>query len=221
MSNPSDHGPAARIGVLGGTFDPIHIGHLVIAEAARLELGLQKVLFVPAKAQPFKLDRPTTPAAHRLTMVRLATASNDAFAVSTVETDREPPSYTADTLRLLAESEVGAADAGDQAIYFVCGADALLDLEHWYRPDEILRLATIAVARRPGCGDDAAQDAAAHRLMQRFGGRVVFFAAPRLDISSTEVRERIAGGQAVRYLVPDPVLAYAAEHDLYGAGMAR
>jgi nicotinate-nucleotide adenylyltransferase len=220
MSNPTDHGPSARIGVLGGTFDPIHIGHLVIAEAARLELGLGRVLFVPASAQPFKLDRPTTPASHRLAMVQLAVADNDAFAVSTVDIDRETPSYTADTLRLLVERGADASGAGNQAIYFVCGADALLDMEHWYRPDEILRLATIAVARRPGCGDDAVQDAAARRLTERYGGRVTFFAAPRLDISSSEVRERLAGGRAVRYLVPDAVLAYAAAHDLYGAGTA-
>lgn len=220
--NMPDHGDlldtrGRRIGVLGGSFDPIHIGHLVIAEAARCELGLGRVLFMPARAQPFKLDWTTAPPEHRLAMVQAAIAGNEAFAASRIELDRKPPSYTADTLRLL-DTQADGAPNPERRLFFICGADALLDMHDWYHPEVILRHATIAVADRPGCGDERALRLAASELTGQFGGEVVFFDAPRLDVSSSEIRERLAGRRSVRYLVPEAVLAYLSEHRLYGAG---
>lgn len=200
---------AQRLGLFGGTFDPIHFGHLAIAEAAREELRLDKVLFVPARVQPHKQARPITDAERRWEMVRLAVAGNPCFEPSRLELDREGPSYTADTV-----AEIRRQAGPGEEIFFVCGADTLLELDSWYRPADLMAWATIAAARRPGCEEVAVTGAAAD-LEARFGGRVVLFEAPLLDVSSSLIRERSAAGRSIRYLVADGVREYIVRNCLY------
>ncbi len=211
-----------RLGVLGGTFDPIHQGHLVIAQCALYELGLDRVLFVPARVQPQKAHRRIVAARHRMAMVSAAVQDNERFSVSSCEIDRDPPSYTAETLAILRREVVHDGLAAtpnsigcEPEIYFICGSDSLLDMRNWYRPDNILSQAVIAVARRPGYDDQTSITAAAAELTRRWGGAVRLFDAPRLDISSTELRDRLAVGKPVRYLIPEPVRIYINKHSLY------
>lgn len=194
-----------RLGIFGGTFDPIHHGHLAIAEAARQELALERVLFVPAAQQPLK-QRHAAPAAERLELVRLATAGNPAFAVSTLELERPGPSYTADTLAAIRAAHPGAA------LWFIIGADATRWLPQWHRLDRVVAEARLGVIARPGYELDLDALAAGQPLL---AGRMDLLAAPRLDISATELRERIAAGRSIRYLVPDSVAARIAAAGLY------
>lgn len=196
-----------RVGVLGGTFDPVHVGHLLLAEHARAALALDLVLFVPA-GQPWrKSHREITPGEHRLAMLRLAIAGNDGFGISDIELRRSGPTYTADTLESL------AAERLDDELYFIIGADALADLPNWHAPERIVQHAMLAVAPRVGDQLDATEspppgvDPA----------RIVTLPMPRIDISSTDVRSRVGQGASVRYLVPDAVAAYIAAHRLYVA----
>ena len=133
-----------RLGLLGGTFDPIHCGHLVIAEEARVRLDLAEVRFIPAGQPPHKLAHAVSPAADRLAMIERAIAGNPAFTVSTLEIERTGPSYTVDTL-----SQVAEAEGSDCAVHFIVGGDALPDLLSWYAPDRLLELCTLVVVRRP------------------------------------------------------------------------
>jgi nicotinate-nucleotide adenylyltransferase len=216
------HPPAVRpgpLGVLGGTFDPIHVGHLAIAEEAREALGLERVLFVPAGEPPHKPGRPITPASDRLAMVAAAIGDNPAFELSRAEVDRPGPSYAVDTLRILAD-EVRATGA-EPELWFILSDEALAGLPSWRQPRRLLELARLAVFPR-GAG---AGPANGNRLRldttwvsQQFpglGDRVVFLDGPRLAVSASEIRERIAAGRSVRYLVPPAVLAYITDHHLY------
>jgi nicotinate-nucleotide adenylyltransferase len=184
-----------RLGILGGTFDPIHLGHLILGEAAREQLGLDSVLFVPAGTQWRKANREIAPAEHRVAMVELAVADNPAFEVSTVEVERQGPSYTADTLEELAETP-------DAELFLVLGKDAYEDLPNWVRPERIRELATLAVAARNG--ENVTVEPPAVRLEM-----------PEVGISATEVRQRVVAGRTIRYLVPAPVEAYIRKHGLY------
>ncbi|HEY5435193.1 MAG TPA: nicotinate-nucleotide adenylyltransferase [Candidatus Limnocylindrales bacterium] len=194
------------VGILGGTFDPIHHGHLVIAEEAREALGLERVLLVPAAEPPHKPDSVVTPAEHRLAMVELAVAGNPAFAVSGIEVERGGPSYTVETLETLLRE--GVSDP-----WFILSAEALAGFPAWRRPDRILELCRLAVVPR---GNHDALDAAWVR--GHFPGRedrIAFLAGPLLPISGSVVRRRAAAGRSVRYLVPDAVARYIADHALY------
>ena len=194
------------VGILGGTFDPIHHGHLVIAEEAREALGLERVLLVPAAEPPHKPDSVVTPAEHRLAMVELAVAGNPAFAVSGIEVERGGPSYTVETLETLLRE--GVSDP-----WFILSAEALAGFPAWRRPDRILELCRLAVVPR---GDHDALDAAWVR--EHFPGReerIAFLAGPLLPISGSVVRRRAAAGRSVRYLVPDAVARYITDHALY------
>lgn len=189
-----------RVGVFGGTFDPPHVGHLAIAEWARDRLALARVLLVPAGEPPHKRGRPVTAARHRLAMARLAARGNPAFAVSPIEAEREGPSFTVDTLRALRVRERGAR------LFLVIGADSLDDFPDWRDPEGILELATLAVAERNGAGG-----------RKRSRPPHVRLEFPPLDISSSVLRRRARDGHSLRYLVPDPVIAYIRRHGLYGA----
>jgi nicotinate-nucleotide adenylyltransferase len=189
-----------RIGVFGGTFDPPHAGHLALAERARDELGLARVLFVPAADPPHK--RAYTPLAHRLAMARLAVRGFPAFAVSDLEARRAGPSYTVDTLRELHRRHPAAE------LWLLLGEDSLRDLPAWRDPSAIATLARIAVAPRPGV-----------HARPRAGTRVTWLSAPALDIASHDLRARARRGESLRVLVPDPVIAYARRHRLYAARM--
>jgi nicotinate-nucleotide adenylyltransferase len=198
---------AQRIGIYGGTFDPVHIGHLAIAEDARHALGLAQVLFVPAARQPLKDDAQGATPAQRLEMVRLACASNPCFAASDVELRRPPPSYTVDTLAALR----AAADPATELV-FILGADAARDLPRWHRAAEIPRLVRLAIVGRPGYSLRLAE------LEARLPGISAYctlLAGPRLEVSSSDLRARLAAGRPTRYQIPDPVLAYIAQHRLY------
>lgn len=193
-----------RLGVLGGTFDPVHVGHLILAETAREQLALGRVVFVPAGVPWRKAVVSITEPEHRLAMLRLAIAGNPAFAVSDVEVTRVGPSYTAETLKALAKEHTGAE------LFFLLGEDALADLPNWYQPRRILQLATLAVARRPG-GPAEAGDEAPRGL----SAGLVRLEMPRIDISASALRARVRDGLSVRYLVPEAVEAYIREHGLY------
>ncbi len=199
-----------RVGILGGTFDPVHLAHLRLAEDARESLALDEVLFVPA-GDPWRKSDPHGPsgrritaAEHRLAMLTLAVAGNDDFAISEIELRRDGPTYTADTLEQLAGERL------DDEFWFIVGADALADMPNWHEPERIVAHATLAVAARAGEAVDPGMIG-----VPGIGERVEKFAMPRMDISSTDIRERVAAGRSIRYLVPPEVERYIAAHQLY------
>jgi nicotinate-nucleotide adenylyltransferase len=193
-----------RIGVMGGTFDPIHHGHLVAAEEARWQFGLERVLFIPT-GQPWQKPVGVTAAEDRYLMTVIATASNPAFVVSRLEIDVPGPTYTVDTLRRLR-----AQQPEDTRLFFITGADAVLQILTWKEPDQVLALAEFIAATRPGFDLDS--------LVSQVPGaasRVRRMDIPALAISSSDLRGRVARGAPIRYLVPDGVARYIDEHGLY------
>ncbi|MBI2300577.1 MAG: nicotinate (nicotinamide) nucleotide adenylyltransferase [Armatimonadetes bacterium] len=195
---------AQRIGVYGGTFDPPHVAHLILAERAREHLGLVRVVFVPCGTPALK-PAAAAPPEHRLAMLRLAVADRPEFAVDDLELRRDGLSYTVDTLRAIAVAAPGAQH------WLILGADAVRDFERWREPAEILRLARLAVALRYGV--DPAESTAT--LSEASRARVDPVPMPRLEIASSDVRAEVAAGRSIRYLVPDTVAAYIAKHRLY------
>lgn len=196
-----------RFGVLGGTFDPIHYGHMVIAQEALACLRLDKVLFVPAHESPHKTQESHTAAEHRLRMVQLAIASNPCFEVSEVDLARPAPSYTIDTLALL-QRELGP----EAELFFLMGMDSLAGLLTWYRPDLLIARARLAVAVRPGyCVDLQAFEEA----LPGFTARVDLLQPPELAISSRDLRRRVSEGLPIKYQLPDSVEEYIREQGLY------
>jgi len=198
-----------RLGVLGGTFDPPHYGHLALAEAARVQLGLARVLFVPAGEPPHKPVRPVTPGHHRAAMVALAVADNPAFALSRVDLDRPGPHYTVDMLGLV-QRQVPEA-----ALFFLIGGDSLAHFLTWRDPAGIARQAHLAVMERPGYEPDL------ETLEQAVPGlceRLVWLDVPHLDISASDLRRRVRRRLPIRYLVPPAVEGYVREHGLYRVG---
>lgn len=201
-----EHDLRGAHGVFGGTFDPIHLAHLAVAEAARDDLGLASVTFIPAGEPPHKVGRRISAAHHRAAMVEAAIADNPGFAMSRMELERDGPSYTVDTLERLA-----AAGAGPLAL--IMSMDSYLDLPTWRYPERVLALATLVVAPREGF-----QAPGPEFLPERVTGataRVVFLAGPHLRLSASELRDRAAVGRSLRYLVPDAVAAYIGDHGLY------
>ena len=196
----------AAIGIMGGTFDPIHIGHLILAQQAWETFGLGKVMFVTAADPPHKPERVVAPAGRRHEMVCLAVEGNEHFECSSIEIDRCGPSYTVDTLRRIAETH-----AADTRLYLLMGADEASDLMSWRDPYGILELATIAVANRPGCSVAEAIGC----LPDDFGSRLIPLEMPGVDISSTDIRARVGSGRSMKYLVPEAVENYIARHGLY------
>ncbi|HEX2088073.1 MAG TPA: nicotinate-nucleotide adenylyltransferase [Solirubrobacteraceae bacterium] len=181
--------------MLGGTFNPPHLGHLVMAQEAHAQLGLDRVVLMPVASPPHKALEDDPGAEERLRMCELAVAKDDRFGVSRLELDRGGPSYTVDTLR-----EIHAASPGDD-LTFIVGGDMAHSLPTWREPAAVLALAALGVAERAG----AARTQIAERLAPLGAGRVRFFDMPRLDISSTAVRSRVREGRPIRYLVPDDV----------------
>ncbi len=194
-----------NIGVLGGTFDPIHIGHLIVAEEARIKLGLEEVLFVPAGEPWLKQDRDVTPAIHRVEMVRRAIADNPDFKLSTLEVDRSGPSYTVDTLQALQEQ------LSETSLFFVLGRDTLAELPLWKEPRKVIQLCRLVVPPRLGSRDLRHLEESMPGLMTR----VVQLDMPVIGISSSGIRHRLAQGMSVRYLVPPGVEAYITEQRIY------
>jgi nicotinate-nucleotide adenylyltransferase len=200
-----------RAGILGGTFDPVHLGHLLLAEQAREALALDRVILMPAARPPHKPGRVLTPFDVRLEMVRLAIGDAEGLVVSGIERDPARPSWTVETLRRL----LTAAGAPEE-IWLLLGADSLEELPTWREPEEIVRLARLAVYPRPGW--DAATMVASLSPAQeawRAAGRLVLLEGPRLALSSSEIRERSRQGRSLRFLVPEPVRSFIAIHGLY------
>lgn len=197
--NPSRH-RARRIGVMGGTFDPIHHGHLVAASEVQAVFGLDEVVFVPTYVQPFKLGRPVTAAEHRYLMAVIATASNPLFSVSRVDIDRGETTYTIDTLRDL------HAIFAKAELFFITGADAIADIMKWKDVEKLFELAHFVGVTRPGVTFNPTGLPAKH---------VSLVEVPAMAISSTDCRARVKSHQPVWYLVPDGVVQYIAKYGLY------
>jgi nicotinate-nucleotide adenylyltransferase len=196
-----------RIGVLGGTFNPPHLGHLVCAQEAYLQLELSRVTLIPARIPPHKPVDEEPGVRHRLEMCRLAIAGHpERFDVSDVETGRDGPSYTVDTLEGL------HAEQPESELFLIVGADVAIGFPTWREPERVLSLATLAVAQRPGTSRPAVEAA----LRQVTGGeRATFFPMPEIGISSTMLRERARAAQPTTYLMPDSVRSYIDGHRLY------
>jgi nicotinate-nucleotide adenylyltransferase len=207
--------PGLRLGIMGGAFDPIHLAHLVAADEALEQFRLDQVLFVPAGDPPHK-ERRMAPPESRFAMVSAATAGNPRFSVSRFELDRDCVSYTVDTL----EHYAGILAPGSQ-MFFIIGADAVLDILTWKDPARVLELATFVAATRPGY-DLASLTGRLAELRRSAVGlvpelRVKIMEIPALDISSSMIRERLARGKTVRYLVPEAVAELISKNGLYAA----
>ena len=211
----------AALGIFGGTFDPVHFGHLRLAEEARHQLGLGQVLWIPAGQPPLR-ERPGTLATDRLAMVARAIADNSGFALDPTEALAEVPSYTFDSLNRLRQLH-----GSQRPLVLLLGADAFIRLEQWYRWSELLDLAHIAVATRPGHAQKLGASATAldteflarrsppDEYKQQPAGHIIPFTITALDISATALRRQLAKGIAPRYLAPDAVLDYIHQHQLY------
>lgn len=196
-----------RIGVLGGTFDPIHLGHLIIGEEARARLGLAEVVFVPSRDPWRKARKDLAPASDRLAMVNLAVEENPSFSVSTVDLDREGPSYSVDTLM-----DMQMQKGWDTELYLILGFDALADVPYWHEPARLAALAQLVAAKRFGVKVDWPE---LERAIPAARERVTLLDMPVVSISSTEIRRRVAKGETIRYWVPDKVAAYIDKQGLY------
>jgi len=201
----------ARVGILGGTFDPIHVAHVAVAHAARRELGLDEVLVIPARQPPHKLGVAMAPALDRLAMVELALAGEEGLRASRIEIDREGPSWTIDTVTSLLE----AAQAADRELdlTMILSADAFAGLPTWHDPERLLRLVRVAVAPRPGTAPPSAEALPAQ--LRAAGPGITILSGPNLDVSATEIRRRVAAGESIDGLVAPAVARYIEAHHLY------
>jgi nicotinate-nucleotide adenylyltransferase len=201
-----------RVGILGGTFNPPHLAHLVCAQEAYLQLSLERVLLIPARVPPHKPVDEEPGIEHRLEMCRLAIAGDERFAVSDIEARREGPSYTVDTIGELHENQP------ESEFFLILGGDVALGLAGWREPKRVMTLAALAVAERPGTTRAAVED-----VLRRLPGgeRALFFDMPAIEISSTMLRERARVGESTRYLVPDAVRSYIDRHELYGGSPSQ
>lgn len=197
-----------RAGVLGGTFDPVHLAHLIIAEAARVQLSLAQVIFMPAGQPWLKANQPQASREDRYHMVQLAVASNPYFRVASNEIQRDGYSYSVDTLRELRD-ELGP----EAEIYFILGQDRLHEFHQWKQPNQLLKLCSLAVVDRPGY-----RDFDVPTFISRFpaaAGKLVSLAVPLIDISATDIRRRAASARSIRYMVPEAVEQYISQRKLY------
>ncbi len=198
------------IGILGGTFDPIHIGHLMMAEEAAAALDLDRVFFIPNRQPPHKDEEGVTPPDDRYLMTLKATAGNELFHVSRIELEREGPSFTIDTVLDIKEkiqdgSELNISEK--TKIFLIIGMDSLLDLKNWKDPQKLVSEVILAVAPRPGCSNDSIPG----WLLEK----TVFLPMPAIDLSSSRIRQRVRCGKPIRYLVPPSVEEYIKTKGLY------
>jgi nicotinate-nucleotide adenylyltransferase len=197
-----------KIGILGGTFDPIHLGHLLMAELAREELGLSQVLFVPAGDPPHKQDVEKTSAFHRRAMVERAIADNPHLTLSLVDLERSGPHYTTDTVRLIwAQFALSTDDC-----FLIIGGDSLVDLPTWHNAAELVTLCRLAVAHRPGFRPDLTHLEA---TIPGLSARLDWVEMPLIGVSSSDIRARVKAGQSIRYQVAEEVREYIEQHGLY------
>ena len=196
-----------RLGIMGGTFDPIHYGHLFIAEEARVHFRLNSVQFVPNGSPPHKPDRAITSATHRYVMTLIATRSNPAFGCSAVELNRPGPSYTVDTLDFVRK------EYPDAELFTITGVDAIAEILTWKRHEEVIQKTTFIAATRPGFDLQILKERLPHSYLEK----ILLVGSTALDISSTDIRARVRQGLSIRYLTPDGVIDYIAKHRLYTA----
>ncbi len=196
-----------RIGVIGGTFDPIHYGHLAAAEEARVRVNLEKVLFAVAGLPPHKLDEEVTPVEHRLAMVQLGIFSNPDFELSRVDVDRSGPSYTVDTISILQEQWRQGTE-----MFFILGLDSLVEVPTWHQPERLIQLCHLVAVARPGFEVDMRQ---LEDSVPGISSRVEIIGMPEVDISSSDLQRRVREGLPIRYQVPEEVERYIREHRLY------
>ncbi len=198
-----------KVGIMGGTFNPIHYGHLLLAENAYEQIGLDKILFMPSKKPPHKASLEVASGEHRLDMVKLAIGNNPHFVASTLELDREGMTYTADTLAIL------AGENPDTEYYFIIGGDSLLQMTEWRAPQIVFKLCTIVAAGRNQLPRNTLEQQV-KRLHEAYGASIILMDMPAIEISSADIRERTASNKSIRYYVPEQVLDYIKEHGLYG-----
>jgi nicotinate-nucleotide adenylyltransferase len=196
-----------RLGIMGGTFDPIHYGHLLIAEEARVHFRLNTVQFIPNGSPPHKPDRTITSATHRYAMTLIATRPNPGFGCSPIELNRPGPSYTIDTLDIV-HKEYPTAE-----IFTITGVDAIAEILTWNRHEDVIQRTTFIAATRPGFDLQILKDRLPHAYLEK----ILLVGSTALDISSTDLRERVRQGLSIRYLTPDGVVDYIAKHGLYVA----
>lgn len=199
----------ARYAIMGGTFDPIHFGHLAAAETVRQKLNCEKVIFIPSGNPPHKKGRILTDSIHRYTMTVLAVNSNPYFEVSNIEINRNGYSYTLDTIKELSEYY-----GKEIELLFITGADALLEIETWYKVEELLKLCSFVAVTRPGY-DKSKLEQKLQFLQSKYNGELFVVDVPGLNISSTDIRERVVTGSSIRYLVPEAVEQYIFKSRLY------
>lgn len=197
-----------KIGLMGGTFDPVHHGHLVAAEEARYQFGLDRVIFIPAGRPPHKVSREISDARHRLAMTKLAIESNPFFGISAVEIERPGLSYTINTVRDMR----GLYPLAE--FFFITGADAVLEILSWKHIDELLNQCVFIAAKRPGYRLGRLRDKLPSISEEQFR-RIAVIEVPALAISSTDIRERVKKGRPIKYLLPESVERYITEHGLY------
>jgi nicotinate-nucleotide adenylyltransferase len=195
-----------RLGLFGGTFDPPHLGHLILAEAARDQLQLDKVLWIVAGQSPLKLERTISPVETRVEMVQAAIADNPAFSISRIDLDRPGPHYTVDTLTLLGQEFPNAE------FYFVMGEDSLHDLPRWRDPAKLITQTWLAVLQRPGTDVDLS---ALETAVPGVSKRVCWVQAPQLEIASSDIQRRISDGRSVKYMLPEAVAEIVEREKLY------
>jgi nicotinate-nucleotide adenylyltransferase len=198
---------SARFGILGGTFDPIHYGHLVIAEQTREQLGLAGVLFMPAAQPPHKPDREISPPSHRRAMVELAIAGNSTFSLLAIELERDGPSYSVDSLERL------TSERPDDRFVFIVSVEAARELPRWHNPRRLLELCEIAVV--PRLGYSGLEDGWAAATFPGQEGRFIAVDSPSLGHSASQIRRRVSDGRSIRYLVPPAVEDYITRYGLY------
>ncbi len=199
-----------KVGILGGTFDPVHLGHLIIAEEAAEQLALDRVMFVPAGNPRFKEASYVSPACTRLKMLRLALEGDPLFCIDTLELERDGPTYTVDTLE-----ELTSRLSSGVELYFIIGLDALTELDRWKSPDRILQLCRLAAMRRPGYTRLETQ--ALDDSVPGLRDRVCSIENIQVDISSSDIRRRVREGLSIRYLVPEAVERYIRNEGIYRA----
>jgi len=197
-----------KIGVLGGTFDPVHMGHLKVAEEVTAGLNLDEVIFMPAGQPWLKADNLISPAEHRLEMLRLALSGKDNFRLSTMETERAGPTYTVDTM-----AELGRQLGSKNELFFILGWDNLTQLPQWHEPSRLIKLCRLVAVPRVDYPppDLASLEGAIPGLSER----VILLDAPRIDVNASEIRQRVRDGLSIHNLVPEAVEGYIKEHGLY------
>jgi nicotinate-nucleotide adenylyltransferase len=200
-----------RLGILGGTFNPPHLGHLICAQEAYLHLRLDRVMLIPAHIPPHKAVEEDPGAEHRLELCQIAVRGDERLVVSDIEVQRDGPSYTVDTLEVL------KTRAPDTELFLIVGGDIAAGFPRWREPERVLSLASLAVAQREGT-DRSTIDAALAQV--KGGDRATFFPMPMISISSSAIRDRTRASQPIKYMVPDAVAAYISDHGLYGGNTA-